>query len=206
MSELSTVRTILAIAAKKNLRVYHSDAPNAFIQAYIYSDVYIRLPYGISIVDPQLKAGSKGRIPKLLRALYGLRQSPSLWNKELNCFFVDTLHYTRCTSDSCLYYKVNIDSGEFILASVNVDDIVIAANEEIFLKELREALHTQYRVDQFEPVHTLLGVHVEQQADGTITLDVTAKIEALFAQHTKLRNIHTSHVPMPRSLSVEERP
>ena len=206
MSELSTVRTILAIAAKKNLKVYHSDVPNAFIQAYIDSDVYVRLPDGISFVDPKLKAGSKGRIPKLLRALYGLRQSPSLWNKELNCFFVETLGYTRCKSDSCLYYKVNIDSSEFILASVNVDDIVIAANEAQFLKELRESLQTQYRVDQFEPVHTLLGVHVEQHSDGSITLDVTAKIEALFAQHPILKNLHTAHVPMPRALSLDERP
>ena len=87
-----------------------------------------------------------------------------------------------------------------------MDDIVIAANEAMFLEELREALRTQYRVDQFEPVHTLLGVHVEQRADGSITLDVTAKIEALFAQHPILTNLHTSHVPMPRSLSVEERP
>ena len=116
---------------------------------------------------------------------------------------MDTLGYTRCTSDSCLYFKVNADSGDFILASVNVDDIVIAANEAPFLKELREALQTQYRVDQFEPVYTLLGVHVEQRADGTITLDVTAKIEALFAQHPILKNLHTSHVPMPHALSLE---
>ena len=87
----------------------------------IDSDVYVRLPNGISFVDPQLKAGSTGRIPKLLRALYGLRQSPSLWNKELNCFFVDTLKHARCASDRCLYYKVNTDSGKFILALANVE-------------------------------------------------------------------------------------
>ena len=54
MSELSTVRTILAIAAKKNQKVYHSDVPSALVQAYIDSDVYVRLPDGISFVDPQL--------------------------------------------------------------------------------------------------------------------------------------------------------
>ena len=72
---------------------------------------------------------------------------------------------------------------------------MVAANEENYLKELRETLHGQYRVDQFEPVRILLGVHVEQRANGPITLDVTAKIEASFAQHPNLKALHTSHVP-----------
>jgi len=52
MSELTTTRTVPAIAAKHKTAVHHSDVPNAFIQAYVDSDIHICSPGGISLIDP----------------------------------------------------------------------------------------------------------------------------------------------------------
>jgi len=124
------------------------------------------------------------------------------WSRELNVFYTK-LGYTRCASDSCLYYKVVDD--KLIISSCNVDDIIKTSNQQAFLDELRAALSDQYSVKQFDPVHTLLGIHITQMPDGVITMDIPAKLQSLFETHPKLKELHTAQVPMSKSLNYTER-
>ena len=72
MATLTTVRTVFAIAVRLGLPIYHADIPQAFVTAKLSEDVWLRLPPGIHINCD----GKQHRVVKLLRALYGLRQSP----------------------------------------------------------------------------------------------------------------------------------
>ena len=83
MASLTSIRVIFAIAVHLKLPIFHSDVPQAFIKALLKENIWIQLPPGILFRD---KNGRAHKVVKLLRALYGLRQSPAEFNKELNRF------------------------------------------------------------------------------------------------------------------------
>ena len=77
------------------LPIKHSDIPQAFIQSDLDSkQSYMDLPKGISLRDTD---GKLHTTVKLKRALYGLKQSPQLWSKALNKFFIQECGFTRAT-------------------------------------------------------------------------------------------------------------
>ena len=67
-------RTLIAIAARFDLELIQYDAVNAFVNAGLEEDVFMKMPPGHR---------RTGTILKLNKALYGLRKSPLLWQKEL---------------------------------------------------------------------------------------------------------------------------
>jgi Reverse transcriptase (RNA-dependent DNA polymerase) len=69
-----TENTLVAIAARFDLELIQYDAVNAFVHAELDDDVFMKMPPGHR---------TTGTILKLNKALYGLRKSPLLWQKEL---------------------------------------------------------------------------------------------------------------------------
>lgn len=85
------------------------DMVNAFLNALIgIQRFYVHFPEGMG--------GEKGYLLMLLRALYGLKQSPRLWQKELSKKFVE-LGLKQCSDEPCLYMN------EYLIIFFFVDDI-----------------------------------------------------------------------------------
>ena len=80
----NTGRAVFAIAVRLGLPNFYADIPQAFVNVLLKEDVWLRLPPGVSIN----RDGKQHKIVKLLRALYGLRQSPRAFNKELVNFLL----------------------------------------------------------------------------------------------------------------------
>ena len=70
----------MAIAAKLNLELKQYDVSNAFVHATIDREIHMRMPRGYQ------KPGTLLRVQK---ALYGLRISPLLWQKEFTSTLVE---------------------------------------------------------------------------------------------------------------------
>ena len=67
-----------------------------------------KTPKGVNIVDTHDSSipTDNGHVLRLLRSLYGLKQSPQLWNQELHRFF-ESRNHKRADAETCLYYKRN---------------------------------------------------------------------------------------------------
>jgi len=84
MASLDSARSLMAIAVKHGLPIFHADIPQAFIQAVLAEDIYCNLPSGIEIKSELLEhvqkhhPGSKLAL-KLLKSLYGLKQDFQTW-------------------------------------------------------------------------------------------------------------------------------
>jgi hypothetical protein len=63
-------RLILALTAAFDLNTWYADIINAFLNSLLDEDVYCKLLDGFT---------QPGKCIKLLRALYGLRRAPRLW-------------------------------------------------------------------------------------------------------------------------------
>ena len=65
----------MALAARWDLEIRQLDSVNAFPNSELDKKVYVELPDGYKLPN---------KIGRLLRALYGLRRSPLLWQKLLS--------------------------------------------------------------------------------------------------------------------------
>ena len=81
MAPLTAVRLIFSIAVHYNTCVLHTGVPNASCQGDLDTRALLRFPKGFSLEDDE---GNSSVIVLLRKALYGLRQSPQLFNKLLN--------------------------------------------------------------------------------------------------------------------------
>ena len=64
---------LAAIAAKDDLELKQYDVTNAFVHATVDREIYMKMPHGYQ---------KPGTTLKIQKALYGLRISPLLWQKE----------------------------------------------------------------------------------------------------------------------------
>ncbi|CAL9001991.1 unnamed protein product, partial [Prunus brigantina] len=70
VARLDTIRTLIALAAKNNWKLYKLDVKSAFLNGVLEEEVYIKQPYGF------LVKGKEDKVYKLHKALYGLKQAP----------------------------------------------------------------------------------------------------------------------------------
>ena len=67
-----SVKVAFAIAVQNDWPLYHLDVKQAFVQAKVDTEVYMKLPYG---------CGERaGKVVKLDRALYGIKQAGRQWS------------------------------------------------------------------------------------------------------------------------------
>ena len=160
MARLSTVRTILAIAALKGYDVHQMDVDTAFLYGELQEEIYVRPPVGYPCPP--------GKVLRLNKALYGLKQSPREWNNNINQFII-SLGFVRSQSDPCIYRHADAD-GEVILA-VYVDDIIIAGSSLDRINDVKQAFNKKYKMKDLGQLEFVLGVQVDINKDkGTIRL------------------------------------
>ena len=82
VARFGSIRTLLAIAAKRKMYVHQMDVHTAFLNGTLDEDVYMSQPEGFEV------EGKEDVVCHLHRSLYGLKQSPRCWNKELSCHLV----------------------------------------------------------------------------------------------------------------------
>ena len=73
VAKMSTVRTLISCAANFGWPLHQLDVKNAFLHGDLKEEVYMEIPPGYSNFE------IAGKICKLKKSLYGLKQSPRAW-------------------------------------------------------------------------------------------------------------------------------
>ena len=111
----------LAIAVQNDWPLYHFDVKQAFVQAKLDTDVYMKLPCG---------CGERaGKIVKLERALYGIKQAERQWSAILCQPLEDEHGMEQCRADPCVYRKI-VEGVVKLILVVHVDDILVSGEKE----------------------------------------------------------------------------
>ena len=141
-------RSLMTIAARFDLELLQFDVVNAFVHAPLPYDIFMRMPKGYTSEGTDV-------VLKLQKALYGLRESPLLWQKHLTgtliqCGFQSVPHEPCCF----------INKGVVIF--FYVDDIVIAYREpsKKAVDEVIKMLKSMYSLQGGEPLQWFLGIEV----------------------------------------------
>ena len=93
------------------------DFSNAFVQASLNEDIYIRVP-----ATYQARKGP-GHVLKLKKSLYGLVQAPMYWYRHLRAALEDE-GLTPSEFDPCMFYGQNLE------VLCYVDDCLLLAKDQ----------------------------------------------------------------------------
>ena len=97
MAKFTTVRIMPALATHFDWEVEQMDVKTAFLYPEIEEEVYIKMPEGYKLFYP--KDQNAEGIARLIKTLYGLRQSPRAWFKVLDRLF-RSKGFSRSNEDS----------------------------------------------------------------------------------------------------------
>lgn len=185
VASFKSVRTLLAIAAEQDLELSQLDVQTAFLYGKLDADVYMRVPPGVESGGPNL-------VCKLDKALFGLKQSPKLWNSELNATLL-SLGFDRLVNDPCLYVRRH--RGEVLYLAVWVDDIVVASSSEKQTRWFKDQMSKRYNMTDCGELHWCLGMRIRRDRDkGTITIDQERYIKDVL-QRFRMGDCNPASIP-----------
>ena len=117
VARMESVRVLLALAAQEGWRVHHMDVKSAFLNGNIKEEVYVQQLPGFAVL------GEEGKVYRLRKALYGLRQAPRAWNAKLDATLKE-MGFQQSAHEAAMYRR---GSGRSVLlVGVYVDDLIIA--------------------------------------------------------------------------------
>ena len=203
MASIVAVRLLMSVAVHHGWKLIHSDIPQAFCQSPIDTEITVKLPKGITV-----KGQSSSKVLRLLRALYGLKQSPQLWNKHLN-HQLTQLGFKRAHGDTCLYHYYDPSDNRSLFVATEVDDLVITGDHVEKLAELKSALENSYlsastktELDWDDPISSFLGIDINYDIKaGTLSMGCEAKIVNLETKFPWLSQCGFKETP---SLAAED--
>ncbi|CAI7934415.1 unnamed protein product [Closterium sp. NIES-54] len=126
------------------------DMKKAFMQSKLDRVLYM--------YQPDYYNDGTGRVCKLLKSLYGLKQTLLLWYKALN----DELSgadWKKSQVDEALNFKVG-DDGVAGWVLMYVDDLLAASSSTAMLKELKVLLEVAFELCEISPVEKYLVLEI----------------------------------------------
>ena len=121
-----SIRTVIALAVKKGLKLHQMDVTIAFLNGEIEEEVYMKQSEGF-VAD-----GQEHLVCKLRKSIYG---SLRCWNSALNAQ-LKTKGFNQSASDPCIYTSLE----EMFIHAVYVDDIVLAEKTDERMEEVKNMI------------------------------------------------------------------
>ena len=164
VARMESVRLLLALAAQEGWRVHHMDVKSAFLNGDLKEEVYVHQPPGFAI------PGKEGKVLRLRKALYGLRQAPRAWNAKLDST-LKGMGFEQSPHEAAIYRRGK--GGNALLVGVYVDDLVITGTKDAEVVAFKEEMKATFQMSDLGPLSFYLGIEVHQDDSG-ITLRQTA--------------------------------
>ncbi|KAK8665988.1 hypothetical protein V6N13_006141 [Hibiscus sabdariffa] len=174
-----SIRILLAIAAFHDYEIWQMDVKTAFLNGKLEEDVYMTQPEGF--VTPE----NVGKVCKLQRSIYGLKQASRSWNLRFNDA-IKEFGFIRNEDEPCVYKKFSGSIVSFLI--LYVDDILIIGNDIPTLQSIKTWLRnvsfnaTRKRTNESIPYASAIGsimyAMICTRPDLSYALSMTSRYQA----------------------------
>lgn len=188
VARMPTLRVLLALTVEKDLHLQQLDVKSAFLKSPLKDEVLMEPPEG-------LQCNSTLKVCRLVKALYGLRQSPKCWNEYINSELVK-LNFKRSNVDPCLYFN----GVTYIL--IWVDDFLMASESKTDLENVKCKLMSLMDVRDLSSNDKLqfLGLDI-YKSEGKIVLSQKGLIQKVLRKFNMI-NCKPMKIPLPPKISL----
>lgn len=181
-----TIRATVALAASKRWDIHHMDVRTAFLHGVLKENVFMKQPPGFEV------PGHEHKVCKLLRSLYGLKQSPRAWYEKIDSA-LRQIRLLRSSFDHNLYYLHQ--DNNILIVMLYVDDLLITGSSSKMVKWIKHFLQQTFDMTDLGQIQKYLGVLFEYFPQG-ILLHQKEYTESIIEQFLP-EGLHTAKVPLP---------
>ena len=154
---LDTLRAILSLVPKYKLKVQQMDIKGAYLNGILQETVYMKQPEGCE--------DGTDRVCRLIKTLYGLKQSGREWNKEFDSK-IKTHGYRCLISDPCAY--IRWDGDEFAIITVRVDNLMLFASSDKMMNHMKNAIKSEWEATDLGQPSKIIGIEITFTDDAII--------------------------------------
>jgi hypothetical protein len=127
------------------------DVKSAFLNDDLKEDIYVHQPSGFAIPNKE------GKVLRLRKALYGLRQAPRAWNAKLDSSLW-RMGFEQSPHEAAVYRRGN--GGNVLLVGVYIDDLVITGTKDTEVAAFKEEMKATFQMNDLGPLSFYLGIKV----------------------------------------------
>lgn len=191
VAKMTTIRTLLAIGNQYAFHFIQLDVKTAFLNGTLSENIYIYPPKGVNC--------EAGRVYKLKRSLYGLKQSSRCWNEKINNFLL-SLGFKRSENDFCLYV-LDCKQGK-VYFLIYVDDIILAGPNLDQINYIKLKLTNEFEMKDKGKLKHFLGLEIDYDREvGMIKIKQSRYVEAILRKFD-FENCKTVSTPIDPKLNV----
>ncbi|GJV99399.1 ribonuclease H-like domain, reverse transcriptase, RNA-dependent DNA polymerase [Tanacetum coccineum] len=151
VARMEIIWLLIAIATNNKWEVHHLDVKSAFLHGDLKEEVYVTQPEGF------VKRQDNGKVYRLIKALYGLRQAPRAWNIKLDNT-LKSLDFKKCALEEAIYTKTSKDST--LLIGVYVDELIIIGTPKMEIDKFKAQMEEKFKMSDLGLLAYYLGIEV----------------------------------------------
>jgi len=198
VAKFTSIRVLLSIGAVLDLEMHQMDVKCAFLNGRLEEEIYMALPEGCDV--PQ---GVVNPVCRLHKSLYGLKQSPRMWNKRID-EFLSSRGFTNLDTDHSIYVQGSkfTVAADFACIALYVDDLLLVAHHSEMLA-IKAELSREFAMTDGGEVHHFLGLHINRnRSKRVVMVDQELFIEQILA---RFQMSQCKPVSTPLDVSVQLR-
>jgi len=203
VAKLVSMRAVIVMANRLSFKMHQIDIKGAYLNGELQDNEVLYMQH-----PPGYKSPNAGMcILRLVKTLYGLKQSGRRWYQKLSSVF-KSLGFTQCSVDQAVYFKVVVTKGKLTIVVVHVDNCTIVMNTICLINKLKASLSKHFKVTDLGELHWMLGIEVKCDHPGRLVhLSQRAYIDAILCCYN-LADLKPLSMPMDHQdhLSSDQAP
>lgn len=190
----SSIRYLIALAAKMNLHIRQIDVVTAFLHGDLKEEIYMLQP----------KAFNDGthRVCRLNKSIYGLKQASRMWYEKMTDFLTKN-GLKQSTNDQCVYYYHG--RTRFFILALYVDDMLIFSNNQELEDQFTNALAAKFDITDLGDASSVIGMRITRnEQKKSISIDKSAYITKIL-ERFGLSECNPVSTPMDTSMKLSSK-
>jgi hypothetical protein len=166
-AKMPTVRAVLANAAHQDWEIEHVDVKSAYLNAPLKETIFMRAPMGV------LKPGQEGKVLRLKKGLYGLKQAGRGWYQEMSRVFLNEMKFSRSEIDHSVFYKRT--GKEHTIIAVATDDMAVTSKRKEDAVRFKAEIQKYWAITDHGAINWFLGFEIKRDRKArTISINQQA--------------------------------
>lgn len=154
VAPFTAIRALLAMAAKNRWHIHCTDFSQAYLNGTLDHAIYMKPPAGLELPS--------GKVFKVVKGLYGLKQSGRVWNQELDRL-LRKIGFMPTASTPSIYSRGT--GNEMVVVIAYVDDLAIASPNLEQIETIKDQLGRTYKLEDKGPVDSFCGIKIDYNRD-----------------------------------------
>ena len=125
---------------------------SAFLNGFLEEKIYVEQPLGY------IEAENEGKVYKLKKALYDLKQALHAWNTRINRYFQGN-GFEKYPYEHVIYVKKEADDN-ILFACLYVDNLIFTGNNPTLFEDFKKSMVQEFEVRDIGLMAYFFGLEV----------------------------------------------